>query len=236
MTEAFGLSDVGCVRSNNEDCYRIEADLGLYLLADGMGGANAGEKASEVAVETVARLLRQAPQRDLQALLEAVTAANAVVRELAGADPQLEGMGTTLVAALDSGAELLIASVGDSRAYLWDGEAFRAVTQDQSWVNEVGRPLGIDEASLRTHPLRNVLTMAIGASQNLIVNRYAIPWTPGEVALLSSDGLHGVVGPAKIEEILRSDGSLETACWRLIQAAREAGAPDNVTAVLLRRR
>jgi protein phosphatase len=236
MTEAFGISDVGCVRSNNEDCYRIEPELGLYLLADGMGGANAGEKASEVAVETVAQLLREAPQRDSQALLQAVVAANTRVRELAGADPQLEGMGTTLVAALDSGAELLIASVGDSRAYLWDGESFRAITQDQSWVNEVGRPLGIDEASLRTHPLRNVLTMAIGSSQNVVVNRYAIPWTPGAVALLSSDGLHGVVGPAKIEGILRSDGCLETACRRLIEAAREAGAPDNVTAVLLRRR
>jgi len=235
MTEAFGLSDVGCVRSNNEDSYRIERELGLYLLADGMGGANAGERASELAVEAVAAVFRFTPDRDAQALVKAVETANEQVRELAKNDPQLEGMGTTLVAALDNGEELLIASVGDSRAYLWDGNSVRAITQDQSWVNEVGRPLGLDEASLKTHPLRNVLTMAIGASPNVVVNHYSIPWTPGSLALLSSDGLHGVVRTDKFEEILRSKESLEEKCRRFIQAARDAGAPDNVTAVLLRR-
>ncbi len=235
MTEAFGLSDVGCVRSNNEDSYRIEHELGLYLLADGMGGANAGERASELAVETVAGVFRYTPHRDLQALVKAVETANDQVRELAKNDPRLEGMGTTLVAALDAGDELLIASVGDSRAYLWDGHSFRAITQDQSWVNEVGRPLGLDEASLRIHPLRNVLTMAVGASPNVVVNSYAIPWTPGAVALLSSDGLHGVVRTDKLEEILRTAESLQQKCRLFIEAAREAGAPDNVTAVLLRR-
>lgn len=235
MIEAFGLSDVGCVRSNNEDSFRIEHELGLYLLADGMGGANAGERASELAVEAVAAVFRYTPHRDAQALVKAVETANEQVRELAKNDPQLEGMGTTLVAALDNGDELLIASVGDSRAYLWDGDSCRAITQDQSWVNEVGRPLGLDEASLRTHPLRNVLTMAIGASPHVVVNRYVIPWMPGSIALLSSDGLHGVVRPDKLEEILRSPESLQEKCRSCIQAAREAGAPDNVTAVLLRR-
>ncbi len=235
MTEAFGLSDVGCVRSNNEDCYRIERDLGLYLLADGMGGAQAGERASEVAVETVAELLRKAPQRDAPTLEKAVKAANDRVRELASHDTTLEGMGTTIVAVIDAGEQLLIASVGDSRAYLCDGQEFRAITEDQSWVNEVGRPLGIEEANLRIHPLRNVLTMAIGASAHVIVKRYTIPWTLGAVALISSDGLHGVVGREKLEEILRAADSLESKCRRCIEAAREAGAPDNVTAVLLRR-
>ncbi len=127
MTEAFGLSDIGCVRSNNEDCYRIEDSLGLYLLADGMGGANAGEKASAIATETVAMLIREAPERDAGAL-QAVEAANTRVREMASADPHLEGMGTTLVAVLDKGEELLIGrSVGDSRVYLrgqgWEGSA-----------------------------------------------------------------------------------------------------------------
>jgi serine/threonine protein phosphatase PrpC len=235
MTEAFGLSDVGCVRSNNEDCYRLEPDIGLYLLADGMGGAQAGERASETAVDTVADLVRQAPRRDSQVLVEAIVAANGRVRELASHDITLEGMGTTLVAVLDAGEELLVASVGDSRAYICDGHSFRVITEDQSWVNEVGRPLGIEEASLRTHPLRNVLTMAIGASAHIIVKRYSIPWTPGAVALLSSDGLHGVVDREKLEEILRSADSLEAKCRRCIEAARNAGAPDNVTAVLLRR-
>src|SRR6185295_5361671 len=193
MTEAFGLTDTGCIRANNEDCYRIVPELGLYLLADGMGGAQAGEKASELTVETVASTFREFGRRDSQVLLKAVEAANRKVIELAKNDSALEGMGTTLVAALDVGEELLIASVGDSRAYLLEDGAFRPITEDQSWVNEVGRPLGLDEATLRVHPMRNVLTMAIGASQNLVVNCYSIGWNPGSVALLSSDGLHGVV-------------------------------------------
>jgi PPM family protein phosphatase len=235
MTEAFGLSDTGCVRANNEDCYRILPELGLYLLADGMGGARAGEKASELAVETMAEVLGETRQRDGQVLLRAVQKANSSVLELARNDPKLEGMGTTLVAALDVGDELLIASVGDSRAYVLDSTSFRAVTEDQSWVNEVGRPLGLDEASLRAHPLRNVLTMAIGAGSQLAVNYYTIPWEPGALALLSSDGLHGVVPREELERILRAEEPLDAKCRRFIEAARKAGAPDNVTAVLLRR-
>src|SRR5205823_8354761 len=208
MTEAFGLSDTGCVRANNEDTYRIAPELGLYLLADGMGGAKAGETASGVAVDTVAGTFRENGQRDSQALLKAVETANSKVLELARNDPKLEGMGTTLVAVLDIGDELLICSVGDSRAYVLDSESFRAITEDQSWVNEVGRPLGLDEASLRTHPLRNVLTMAIGASANLVVNCYSIAWKPGSLALLSSDGLHGVVSREELEKILRSKDPL----------------------------
>ena len=235
MTEAFGLSDTGCVRANNEDRYRLAPEFGLYLLADGMGGAKAGEKASEVAVQTVTEIFSETGQRDSQVLLRAVETANRKVLELARNDPKLEGMGTTLVAVLDIGEELLIASVGDSRAYLLDADSFRAITEDQSWVNEVGRPLGLDEASLRTHPLRNVLTMAIGASSNLVVNCYSIPWKPGSLALLSSDGLHGVVGREDLEKILRKQEPIETKCRRFIEAARAAGAPDNVTAVLLLR-
>src|SRR6266849_7074555 len=236
MTEAFGLSDTGCVRANNEDCYRIAPDLGLYLLADGMGGAKAGETASELAVEIVTGTFRENGQRNSQALLKAVETANNKVLELARNDPKLEGMGTTLVAALDIGEELLIASVGDSRAYLLENGTFRAITEDQSWVNEVGRPLGLDEAALRAHPMRNVLTMAIGASANLIVNCYTIRWKVGSMALLSSDGLHGVVRAEVLESIVRADQEvLDAKCRRFIEAARSAGAPDNVTAVLLRR-
>jgi PPM family protein phosphatase len=236
MTEAFGMTDTGCCRANNEDCYRLACDLGLYLLADGMGGAKAGETASELAVETVEATLRDSGERSAGALLAAVQRANATVRERAQTDTKLEGMGTTIVAVLEAGDELLIASVGDSRAYLLEDNSFRAVTQDQSWVNEVGRPLGLDENALRTHPMRNILTMAIGASPNLVVNRYSIPWKQGSMALLSSDGLHGVVRGELVEAIVRDGNNhLETKCRRLIAAARAAGAPDNVTVVLLRK-
>lgn len=238
MLEAFALSDQGCVRTNNEDYCLIEPELGLYVLADGMGGARAGERASRLAVETVAETVLFAQRRDSQVLLSAVEEANRRVMEAAQSDATLEGMGTTLVAALDMGEELSIASVGDSRAYLLDGGGLRVITDDQTWVNEVGRPLGLDEESLRNHPMRHVLTMAIGASASLTINYYAVPLHPRTLMLMCSDGLHGVVEAGQLEQILRSGidgGSLEEVCQRLVAAAKEAGGPDNVTVVLVRK-
>lgn len=238
MLEACALSDKGCVRANNEDYSGIDPDIGLYVLADGMGGARAGERASRLAVDTVLESVSRAASRDSQALLVAVEEANRRVLEAASHDPALEGMGTTLVAALETGDELSIASVGDSRAYLCDRNGFRAITEDQSWVNEVGRPLGLDEEALRTHPMRHVLTMAIGAGVALEINYYHdIRLASGDMVLLCSDGLHGVVEERRISEILRDgapDQSLEKKCRELIDAARGAGGPDNITAVLLR--
>ena len=236
MREASALSDMGCVRSNNEDYCRIEAELGLYALADGMGGARAGERASRLAVDTVVEMVRSAGRRDSQALLTAVETANQRVLEAAQNDPELEGMGTTLVAALETGEGLSIASVGDSRAYLLDDWGFRAITEDQTWVNEVGRPLGIAEEALRHHPMRHVLTMAIGATAPLTINSYAVAPPPGSLVLISSDGLHGVVEEAEMERILRAGNGapLAESCAKLVDAARNAGGPDNVTVVLLR--
>jgi PPM family protein phosphatase len=238
MLEAFALTDKGCVRTNNEDYCLIEKDLGLYVLADGMGGAKAGERASRLAVDTVAETVQFAQRRDSQVLLHSVEEANRRVLEAAQNDPSLEGMGTTLVVALELGEGLDIASVGDSRAYLLDDEGFRAITDDQTWVNEVGRPLGLDEESLRNHPMRHVLTMAIGATAPLTVNYYSVPLKNGALVLMCSDGLHGVVQASEMEQILRGgldSVSLEESCKRLIEAAKEAGGPDNVTALLVRK-
>jgi protein phosphatase len=238
MLEACALSDKGCVRANNEDYSRIDPEMGLYVLADGMGGAKAGERASRLAVDTVSESILKAQSRDSQALLVAVEEANRRVLGAAANDPELEGMGTTLVAALEVGDELLIASVGDSRAYLLDRSGFRAITEDQSWVNEVGRPLGLNEEALRTHPMRHVLTMAIGAGVALEINYYHdIRLEPGDMLLMCSDGLHGVVEEERIVAILRGGAPnqpLEEKCRELIEAARGAGGPDNITAVLLR--
>jgi len=238
MLEACALSDKGCVRANNEDYSRIDPDLGLYVLADGMGGAKAGERASRLAVDTVSESILNAQNRDSKALLVAVEEANRRVLDAAASDPELEGMGTTLVAALEVGDELLIASVGDSRAYLLDRGGFRAITEDQSWVNEVGRPLGLNEEVLRTHPMRHVLTMAIGAGVALEINYYHdIRLQPGDMVLICTDGLHGVVEESRVVDILRGgapDQPLEEKCRGLIEAARGAGGPDNITAVLLR--
>jgi protein phosphatase len=238
MLEASSLSDKGCVRSNNEDYCLVEPDLGLYVLADGMGGAKAGERASRMAVDTVAEMVFMAQHRDSQVLLQAVEEANRRVLDAAQNDPSLEGMGTTLVAALELEDALSIASVGDSRAYLLDESGLRILTDDQTWVNEVGRPLGLDEESLRNHPMRHVLTMAIGASAPLTVNYYSVPLQAGSLVLICSDGLHGVLDPAELERILRSGRngvSLDESCRRLIDAAKDAGGPDNVTVVLMRK-
>ena len=231
MLEAFGLSDPGCVRQNNEDFYLI-SPAGAYIVADGMGGAQAGEHASKLAVETVASYLQNAPSPDAETLFQAFREANQRVMKEAASNPELEGMGTTLVAALESGPELLIASVGDSRVYVYDGE-LKTITEDQTWVNEVGRRLGIDETSLKTHPMRHVLTMAIGVSPELRVHSYTVHPHPGELILMSSDGLHGVIEPSVIADKLSGNGSLQAKCERLIDAAKQAGGPDNITVVLL---
>jgi PPM family protein phosphatase len=239
MLEATAISDKGCIRSNNEDYCLIEPDLGLYVLADGMGGAQAGERASRLAVDTVAEMVLLAQRRDSQSLIIAVEEANRRVKEAANSDPSLEGMGTTLVAALETDQDLAIASVGDSRAYLLDDEGFRVITDDQTWVNEVGRPLGLDEESLRNHPMRHVLTMAIGASTPLTVNYYSVPLKDGAIVLMCSDGLHGVVEAPRMAEILEGGrqgaAALDESCRALIEAAKEAGGPDNVTALLVRK-
>lgn len=237
MRHAAAGTNIGKVRSNNEDFHFIDQKLGLYLLADGMGGARGGERASQLAVETVAGDLRSKGTPDASALLEAVEHANARVLAEARENPRLEGMGTTLVAAIDLGDSFAIASVGDSRAYVFNGTTLRAITEDQTWVQEVGRPLGLDEDTLNRHPMRHVLTMALGVGESVDVRYYKVPAEAGTVLLLSSDGLHGVVANGVIETILRENeagsGTLEEKCSQLIEAARRAGGPDNITVVLI---
>src|SRR5581483_11371224 len=202
MLEAFGLSDPGCVRRNNEDSYFVSPQTGLYLVADGMGGAQAGEHASKLAVDTVAAFIENSGHADAETLAQAFQQANTRVIHAASEDSNLEGMGTTLIAALESGAEILIASVGDSRAYVYKDGELTGITEDQTWVHEVGRRLGIDESTLRTHPMRHVLTMAIGVSPELRLHSYAVKPEPGTLILLSSDGLHGVVDEDTIAGVL----------------------------------
>jgi protein phosphatase len=234
MIESFGLSDPGCIRNNNEDYYLVAPELGLYVVADGMGGAQAGEHASKLAAETVLESVSNSEYVEPEVLLRAFEEANRRVLRAASADVKLEGMGTTLVAALQNGGELLIASVGDSRAYILEDGELLVITEDQTWVHEVGRRLGLDEAALKVHPMRHVLTMAIGVSSNLRVHTYAIHATPGMQLLLCSDGLHGVVSEDDIFQALSSEGDLEGKCRVLIDAAKRAGGPDNITTVLLR--
>jgi PPM family protein phosphatase len=235
MMEAFGLTDPGCVRTNNEDYFLVYPELGLYLVADGMGGAKAGEKASRLAAETVAEVVHGSGVRDSSVLNLAFHEANRRVRTLAASDRAMEGMGTTLVAILEFGDSLELASVGDSRCYRMSAGTLELLTVDQTWVQEVGLKLGLDEEKLRNHPYRHVLTMAIGATNSLKVNLYTLPANAGDSFLICSDGLHGVISEEIIKNTVSDEKSLEAKCHSLVEAAHAAGAPDNVTTVLLQR-
>ena len=225
---------VRCIRSNNEDYYLLAPALGLYLVADGMGGAQAGEHASKLAAETVGEFVYKAGAHEPGLLIRAFEEANRRVLEAANLDPTLEGMGTTLVAVIQSNGEAFVTSVGDSRAYIFKDGLLAVVTEDQTWVNEVGRRLGIEEAQLKSHPMRHVLTMEIGVSESLRTHSYVFPLEPGVQVLLCSDGLHGVIGDQVISGALAAEGTLEEKAHNLIQLARAAGGPDNITTVLLR--
>jgi protein phosphatase len=232
MVEAFGLSHQGLVRLNNEDRFAGEAAAGWCALADGMGGAQAGEIASALAIQAFTAIVASAPPSELL-LREAFLGADRRVREAADANPKLQGMGTTLVAALETPSGLAIGNIGDSRAYLFDGE-LRQLTSDQTWANEIGRILGLDEAALRPHPLRHALTAAVGAGVAERFQNCMVAPRRGDLVLLSSDGLHGVVEAEQIAALLADGGSLEEICNRLIALTLERGAPDNVTVVLAR--
>jgi PPM family protein phosphatase len=234
VPRAIGVTDAGCIRSNNEDNHLVNEVLGLYLVADGMGGAEAGEVASHLAVEAVAEFVAGWPVRDAAALEEAFQAANRRVFETSVAEPRYRGMGTTLTGMLENEDHLILASVGDSRAWLHAQGRLSLLTSDQTWVNEIGRALDLNESDLVTHPMRHVLTMAIGVGQRARVATGLVQKPDaGSVLLLSSDGLHGVVSAGEIERILSAPITLEERGHSLIEAARQAGGPDNITAVLI---
>lgn len=235
MLEAFGLSDPGCVRSNNEDYFISDARSGIFILADGMGGANAGEYASRLSAEMVYDFLLHPPHPDGPTTLEkSFLEANSAVRKAAEKNPDLEGMGTTLlVARVMDGDRLQLASVGDSRAYVSSKGQFSLITQDQTWVAEVGSRLGLSDEALRKHPMRHVLTMAVGTAEELRVDSHIIHLNSGDQILLCSDGLHGVLDQEMLHDTLESQKSLPDKCHYLVEAAKQNGGPDNITVVLI---
>lgn len=235
MLEAFGLSDPGCVRANNEDYFISDTESGIFIVADGMGGANAGELASHLSAETIYDFLLHTPSRDgLETLEQAFVEANQFVRQAARTNPGLEGMGTTLLVARDvGGGRLQVGSVGDSRAYLASGDGLSLITQDQTWVAEVGSRLGLSDEALRTHPMRHVLTMAVGTAEDLRIDSRVIQLKSGDQVLLCSDGLHGVLEEKTLRDTLDSEKSLPEKCHYLVDAAKEKGGPDNVTVLLI---
>ncbi len=236
MLEAFGLSDQGCVRANNEDYFISDPEAGIFILADGMGGANAGEYASRLSAERLYEsFLMPHLSSELDGMESAFAEANRTVRQAARDNPDYEGMGTTLVTArILSSSSIQVGSVGDSRAYFSSPAGLRLITRDQTWVAEVGERLGLDEQALRSHPMRHVLTMAVGTTDHLRVQSHQLEWPEGHLLMLSSDGLHGVVSEDFLRQTLNSEKNLEEKAHYLVDAAKSEGGPDNITLVLIR--
>ena len=236
-------SDVGKSRAANEDYFAIRSELGLFLVADGMGGHGNGEVASQLAArsvcETISALRRETwlrtsgTEKPAGVLRDAFEKANHAVFRAVDGNAELSGMGATMVALLLVGQSAIVAHAGDSRAYRVRAGELSQLTEDHTWVGQqvTAGELSADEA--RQHPFRNVVTRALGGEANLLVDVGAHDVRDGDIFLLCSDGLTGVVSDERIVEIVDGTGGLDGRCAALIDAANEGGGPDNITAVLV---
>lgn len=247
---AYGVTHPGRVRPNNEDALLWDVPAGLFVVADGMGGHQAGEVASKMAVETVQSFLESSKgDHDLtwpfgfdptlstnaNRLVTAVRLANRKVYQAGEDKPDLAGMGTTIVVALVEGALLTFCGVGDSRIYALSGGALKQITHDDSWVATVlARDPEFDRAQLATHPMRHVLTNVLGAREDTEVEVGERPLAAGEQLLLCSDGLYGGLDDASLQILLTGPGPLDELGDRLVASSLERGGTDNITAVLVR--
>lgn len=223
------LTDVGAVRKHNEDRYFGSDQLGIWMVADGMGGLERGDWASTQVIEAVSAL---AFQDGIAATLEGIRSAleKANERILAEAETVGKQMGSTAVALVIRGREFGIGWVGDSRAYLLRGGRLYRLTRDHSQVQDLIDHGVIDEAAAATHPLRNVLTRAVGVTRPLQMDTMSDALQDEDLLLLCSDGLYGVIGEQEMETTLSSQ-SFERAAQTMIARCHELGAPDNITVV-----
>jgi PPM family protein phosphatase len=225
-------TDTGRQRNANEDSFFVRSPI--FVVADGMGGAQAGEVASKAAAEAFDRDLPEAPPE--RVLQETIEAANREIHELARADPSRAGMGTTITAAIVNAQseEVCIGHVGDSRAYrLRDGKLER-LTRDHSLVEEMRRKGQITDAQAEDHPQRSIITRALGPEPSVEVDVRTVPAAPGDVFLLCSDGLTTMVDEKRIQEVLADTASVRDAVRTLIDDANRAGGRDNITALAFR--
>jgi protein phosphatase len=231
VTETVWRTDTGRQRRENEDSAYVRAPV--FVVADGMGGAQAGEVASRIAIETFEQGLPGSGTPE-DRLAELVRDANQRIYDRSRADRGRAGMGTTLTAAYLTDGTLAIAHVGDSRAYLLRESALTRLTQDHSLVDELVRQGKLTEAQAAEHPQRSIITRALGPEPQVDVDTFSYPMQPGDVVMLCSDGLTSMVSEERVAEVLNTAPSLEEAAERLIDDANEAGGRDNITVVLCR--
>lgn len=251
MLEAFGKTDVGRRRKLNEDNLLIDRETNLYAVCDGMGGHNAGEIASKMAIETLHAFIAKShgeekditwpyglePNLSFEAnrLKTAIKLANKRVFKAADNREDYTGMGTTLVAALVNGDILTVGGAGDSRVYRVREGKLTQLTRDDSWVSAAWAEGILSSDEIDRHPLRNVITKAVGAKDNIDLETSEHKLQAGDLVLLCSDGLHAMISDDAILGLLDPPPpSLEKAADALIDAANEAGGKDNVSVVLLR--
>ena len=235
-------SDVGRSREINEDCAFADPDMGLAILADGMGGHLAGEVASDIAVKTLVAGVTVAlhagnaegQEESIKSILSrCIGEANQTILARASEDMNLKGMGTTIVVALSQGDSVHIAHVGDSRAYVFREGTLRQITRDHSLVAEMVEAGDITEREARLHRLRSILTRTLGHEDIVQADVQSVSWESKDCLLLCSDGLTNMVEDRKIGKILGRYGrNLEGACEELVRAANSGGGKDNITVIL----
>ncbi len=248
---AAGASDVGRVRSRNEDAFTVQPRLGLIAVADGMGGHPAGDIASSLAVEELAALFeeRSRPASDSGddsdysgnpggPMEEAVRRANRRILDEAEADPQRSGMGTTLAAlqVSPSTGGFALGHVGDSRGYVFSDDRLRRLTRDHTWVQEMIDAGKINDDLGEAHPLRHILSRALGIGRSVSPEVSLGQGKPGDLFLLCTDGLTGMISDEDLEAYLRlhADQDLDSLALELVEVANERGGSDNITVVLLK--
>jgi PPM family protein phosphatase len=244
VIRAFGVSEKGCVRPINEDCFGIVEALGLCIVADGMGGHNAGEVAARIAVDAVVDHVRLANHDwpfgvhaglspEGNRVRNAILLANVQILETAVITGDCAGMGTTVVAARIAKGRLTVGHVGDSRLYLLAQDRLRQVTEDDSWTATVlARQPSADPLILQHHPMRHALTNVVGARTRTDVHVVDEPLSGGELVLLTTDGVHGVLDHKRIAQLARRDQDPRAIAERLVDVALARGTRDNCTAVV----
>ncbi len=239
-------SHIGLVRQSNEDGFAVRSEfqpLKLVVVADGMGGASAGEVASKMAVDSVCRFVEvKLPGYDgdqTELLREAVYVANREVWQASQNTEDYEGMGTTLVAALFDQSKVIFANVGDSRGYLFQSNQLKQITRDHSLVAELVRRGQLTEEEALHHPQRNIVTRSLGTSASSHPDVAVVNWQEGDVLLLCTDGLTNLVKTGELQETLKGLPSaatpkdLEKAADGLIELALDRGGQDNITLILV---
>jgi PPM family protein phosphatase len=225
-------SDTGRQRNANEDSFFVRAPI--FVVADGMGGAQAGEVASKAAADAFDVDLPDAPPE--RVLRETIDAANRTIHELARADPSRAGMGTTLTAAIVNSEreEVAIGHVGDSRAYRLRAGRLEQLTRDHSLVEEMRRKGQLTDAQAEDHPQRSIITRALGPEPDVEPDVHTVAAAPGDVFLICSDGLTTMLGEAQIVKLLAGAGSMDAAVRALVDEANRAGGRDNITVLAFR--